>query len=88
MPKNKVLNSEVYMILSCAPLNISDNEGITPLHIALEHNYTELVKYLFEHGTDINSKSNCGRTAFHLAVINNNKEFINFILSNGGDINA
>jgi len=43
-----------------AKVNVTDSCGYTPLHIAAFHSKFNSVKFLVEHGADINAKSNYG----------------------------
>ena len=38
------------------PINILDQKGWSPLHLASGHNYLDIVKLLLENGAEINIK--------------------------------
>lgn len=48
--------AEMEKLLKSSDVNIEFNEGLTPLHVAVQGNYLELVKYLVKHGADVNSQ--------------------------------
>ena len=58
-------------------LNIKDNAGQTPLHLACRWGYIKIVKVFMENSatssTDFNTKDNAGRTAFQLALNSDQK---------------
>ncbi|KAI1087797.1 ankyrin repeat-containing domain protein [Rostrohypoxylon terebratum] len=53
---------------SQASINIENDDGLTPLHIAVECEYEEIVIYLLEKGADINKTDNQGRTPLSAAI--------------------
>ena len=48
--------AEMEKLLKSSDVNIEFNEGLTPLHVAVQGNYLGLVKYLVKHGADVNSQ--------------------------------
>jgi hypothetical protein len=51
-----------------APVDMADNNGITPLHIASEGQYQKIVKILCEYGANVRLKDAQGQIALHYAV--------------------
>ena len=50
-------------------INVEDNLGATPLHIAaVQESNEDMLQYLLEHGSDIFAKNNDGWNPFHYAV--------------------
>jgi cytohesin len=45
-----------------------DDEGATPLHVAAEYGYSEIVEVLLEHGVDPNIRDKYGATPLHYAA--------------------
>ncbi len=71
-----------------AVFNISDDAGRTPLHIAAISNHnSESVKFLIEHGIDVNAewRSEVTQTPLSLAVANNNSEAVSELLNHGAN---
>ncbi len=69
-------------------LELKDEAGNTPLHIAIENNKNDIVLYLIKSGSDVNSKSNKGETPIHVAARVGNTEIITILVSNGALINV
>jgi len=49
-------------------VNIKDDNGYTPLHIAAVHNYAEIAEMLIKNGADVNSKDKNGETPLFYAI--------------------
>ena len=49
-------------------MNVQDNAGHTPLHKAVEKEYSELVSTLIQNGADPNLPSSSGRFPLRIAV--------------------
>ncbi|AXN74993.1 ankyrin-containing protein [Akhmeta virus] len=43
-------------------------EGRTPLHCAIQHNFTQIAEYLLDRGADISLKTDDGKTVFDLSL--------------------
>lgn len=67
-----------------ADINALNDEGITPLHIAL---YPNVVTYLLNHGAEINKKSSFGSTPLHTQVSDGEErlDIIGILLAMGAD---
>ncbi|MEC7030696.1 MAG: ankyrin repeat domain-containing protein [Pseudomonadota bacterium] len=53
----------VLLVENRADINQGDNDGRAPLHIATQQGHIEVVRYLFEMGTDVIQASISGYTA-------------------------
>jgi len=72
-------------------LVFSKNEnGFTPLHLAVTNGYTDIVKYLLTTKADVNARNSYGGTPLHLAAMvkGQHSEIVEMLLSHGADVNA
>jgi ankyrin len=70
-------------------VDIPNNIGLTPLHIATIRGNTLCTKLLIENGAKVNSRTKNGQTPLHCAATNNNiQDTILLLLTNGAIINA
>ena len=60
----------------------------TPVADAAEHNDAQSVRYLLQHGEDVNAAQSDGLTALHWAAINNNLEVTEILLYAGGSVKS
>jgi len=66
------------------PVNYQNiNEGCTALAAAVIGGFLEVVKYLVEHGADVNLANLRGETPLHLASLGDNGKIISFLLREG-----
>ncbi|MCS7244590.1 MAG: ankyrin repeat domain-containing protein [candidate division WOR-3 bacterium] len=75
------------LIKKGADINSKNEYGKTPLHIAVENNYEDIVKVLLENKADVNIKDNNGNTPLHIAVMKGNEYIIKELLKNGANEN-
>ena len=61
--------------------------GNSFLHLAIEGNCPDLLKYFIEKGADINKQNNQGNTPLHLALKNKNMEIIGILLEKKAKLN-
>ncbi len=59
--------------------------GETPLHVAVDRGYLDIVKLLLERGADPNLQSNEGNTPLHLSVISSSADIAYELLKAGAD---
>ncbi len=77
-------------------LCIRDEQGRTLLHytIAMENKKINeavrylIIKYLIEHGCDVNARDNVGDTALHYAVLKGYYSIMQLLIHYGADVNA
>ena len=63
-----------------------NNEGLSPLHIAVKSGHTKVIDALLQKGANINQKSPTnGITPLFLAALQNNSEMVTFLLDKGAD---
>ena len=71
-----------------ADINMSDNDGLTPLIYAAKLNNSEIVKLLILMGADINRRDNSYATALNYAYVMENKVIFDLLIQNGAFINT
>ena len=70
-------------------INSRDEDGLTPLHIAVRYNNNvEVIKCLIEYGADVRAVTEEGGTLLHLVALNNELSVVKYVLSLGLDINS
>lgn len=69
-------------------LNTRNDDGETPIHIALFMSNYEITKILLEHGGDPNAKDNNDQTPFHVVSFMVDKKFVKLMLKYKGNINS
>ncbi|MHC4660085.1 MAG: ankyrin repeat domain-containing protein [Planctomycetota bacterium] len=70
-----------------ANINRIQDDGRTPLHLAVIGKNLKGVVFLLEHGADINLKDSEGYTPFLRAVMNGKTDIVRVLLEKGADIN-
>ncbi|KER09213.1 MAG: hypothetical protein HY22_13170 [[Candidatus Thermochlorobacteriaceae] bacterium GBChlB] len=63
-------------------------EGETPLHLAVTHKQTDIVKALLANGVDVNAKNREDETPLHLAAMYGYIDEVKALVASGADINA
>lgn len=73
-----------YLIRQGADVRAKNDEGITPLHIAL---YPEIASLLIRHGADVNAAANDGSTPLHAQVSDGEErlDVVEALLRHGAD---
>jgi ankyrin repeat protein len=77
----------ILLINSGADLEAPDEEGNTPLILAVGNEMTEVVKLLVEKGVDLNAQKADGETALMSAVQADRIEIITLLVSQGANLN-
>jgi ankyrin repeat protein len=67
-------------------VNAQDDEGLTPLHCAVQGGHKEIAELLIANGADINSKDKEGHTSLYYAVSNEDKDMVEFLVTKGADV--
>ena len=75
------------LILQGAYVDIEKRYGYTPLMIASENGYKDVVEVLLEGGADVNIKDNNGWTALMEASYYGHKKVVGILLEGGADVN-
>lgn len=71
-----------------AEIDLPDDKGHTPLHMAARSGHTPLVAYLLDQGAAINHPSDRGRTPLYQAVVANARPAARLLLQHGADPNV
>jgi ankyrin repeat protein len=66
-----------------AIVDLSTFDGSTPLHVACEHGFTDIVQLLINSQANINAKMNDGTTAIMLACQNGHLSIVQILISTG-----
>uniref|UniRef100_A0ABD2XJY3 PRANC domain-containing protein n=1 Tax=Trichogramma kaykai TaxID=54128 RepID=A0ABD2XJY3_9HYME len=99
-PMHLAADNELRKVMECllrrgANLNLTDKDGLTPLHIICQNRYDErnLVKTLFEICDEqhrllqVDAQDKLGRTSLQLAVDRNHKEVAKLLLKRDANLN-
>ncbi len=81
--KKNSLNIVKILIKYGANVNVKDNSGWTPLHIAAWYSDLDIVKYLVEKGADVNAKDNLGQTPLHISTNKGDLENVKALIHGG-----
>jgi len=69
-------------------VNLPDDAGRTPLHLAATRCRIDAAKLLLDKGAKIDAKAAGGTTALHLAAQSGCLDMVNLLLSKGAKVNA
>jgi len=67
---------------------LTDENGNSPLGIAVKNNHAFVAKLLIEYGADLEHPNNLLHRPLHLATMNDNLEILALLLSHGAQINV
>ena len=67
--------------------NRKNNQGETPLHVAIPTENIEMCELLIEGGADVNIRDNKGQTALHIASEEGHSEVVKLLINAGADVN-
>jgi len=83
-----ISNEELISILKNQgiSLNETDNNGNSPLHVAILAGESEYARSLINQGADLNTKNNLELSPLHLAAFLNDREVTNHLLQKGAEI--
>jgi ankyrin repeat protein len=82
---NQVADRDVIELLvkKGADFNHRDENGDTPLHVAVKGDYRVLTKLLIAHGADVNAQDASDHTPLWYAIGHHNQEIITMLKKNG-----
>ena len=89
--KSPIVESRIDMmkllIDNKANINYTDDDGFTPLNIAIETGNMETVKLLITNGADVNSLMQDGVSLIGYAIAQNNMDLLQILIENGANVN-
>lgn len=91
--KNKIGNHNIFeivktMVEAGVPVDEPNNEGLTPLHLAIYRNDLKLINYLLSKGADVNKKCKDELSSLYQATEYGYPKLVELFLDHGAEINA
>ncbi|GFW41345.1 ankyrin-3 [Trichonephila clavipes] len=86
--RKEYLDMVKFLIKNGANVNKKDNDGRTPLHLAVETGCRELVKLLLRNKALVNSEDKNKMTALHSSAVCGHKHILEILIEAGGNIHA
>lgn len=71
-----------------ANIEATDEQGMTPLLLAIKHGRRDVVELLLNHGANIHHAANDGVTPLFLAIRERRADLVALLLDKGADVNA
>ena len=81
------INIMKLLIDNKANINYTDEDGFTPLNIAIESGDMELTKFLITNGANVNSLMQDGVSLIGYAIAQNNMDLLQILIENGANVN-
>jgi len=75
----------VNALLAGANINCTDENQNTPISLAMQGGYTDIVKLLIAHGADVNMRNVGGTSPLMIAAKNNSVPLVKLLLGSGAD---
>ena len=69
------------------PIDTSDDNGNTILHIGCQNGHKKIVKLAIQYGGDVNAVNGSGNTGLHYAMKYNKTKISEYLISKGADAN-
>lgn len=77
-----------FLIEEGAQLDSRNEYGYTPIHIAVQNGYLDLIRLFVNKGADVDLPNNIGSTPLHTAILNKSLEVVKLLLECNADING
>jgi ankyrin repeat protein len=71
-----------------ANVDVVDNSGWTPLHVAAHHGHRDIVALLLRSGANVDAVDNNGWTPLHHAAHDGHRDIVALLLEGGANVNA
>ena len=81
------INIMKLLIDNKANINYTDENGFSPLNIAIESGDMELTKFLITNGANVNSLMQDGVSLIGYAIAQNNMDLLQMLIENGANVN-
>lgn len=81
------INIMKLLIDNKANINYADENGFTPLNIAIESGDMEFTKFLITNGANVNSLMQDGLSLIGYAIAQNNMDLLQILIENGANVN-
>ena len=81
-------SNKIISIQGTVHVNIADNNGVTPLCLAIDRNKIEIAKLLVANGANPNFWVGNGESPLSRAIFEKSLEMVEFLVENGAKINA
>ncbi|XVE73007.1 hypothetical protein DITRI_Ditri11bG0083600 [Diplodiscus trichospermus] len=69
-------------------INVTDDEGNTPLHCAIQRKHFPAASYLLDKGANMNSMNAEGLTVLHCAALQGPKKLLQLLIAKGATVDA
>lgn len=79
---------QVKSLLANINPNLSDETGITPLHVAAAAGHVAVVQEFLEHKVPVNIQTRAGSTPLHYAVLSGQTAVVRLLVSRDANVNA
>ena len=76
------------LLANGADVNVKNNVGWVPLHMATALDHKEIVELLVANGANVDAKDDDGSTPMHYAAWYDRKEVAELVIAGGADVNA
>ncbi len=70
-----------------ADVNAPDQEGFTPMHLAIRHSHVQIVQLLLDREANVNAVADNGQTPLFFAAYYSRTDLVSLLLNNGADAN-
>ncbi|MGA9629764.1 MAG: ankyrin repeat domain-containing protein, partial [Candidatus Rickettsiella isopodorum] len=83
------LGTVKFFVEAGARIDSKNLDGSTPLHLAAQYGYLNIVKYLLKKRSHLEIKDKIiGNTPLHLAILYDHFDIVKYLFESGADLNA